>query len=362
MNSGREASVRRVRAVLRAGARIADAECALGAEARRRLVDLAVLSGRGVELALGEHLETTATDAELDALVTSVEDAPRVHVLLSANVCTAALRALALALAAAPDVYIRPSRRDPVLAELLIQVLRDDRAFCAEGATAQLVDSLNARAGDAVHLYGSDETLEAVRDSLPRGVSVSAHGTGYGVAVLGAEADVGDSAAALARDVIVFDQAGCLSPRVVLVEGDVDRVETVASELHRAMTQLGAAIPRGMLGGETEADIARYVHTIQTVGVAMVGSEHVIGVDFTPRALLLPPAARVVHVVRTQPSEASKLLSDQARFITVVGASDEASLVRAVCAVAPHARRSPLGEMQRPPLDGPVDRRPRADD
>jgi len=362
MKSSEEASIRRARAVLRAGAMLADADCALGAEVRRRLVDLAVLSAQGVELALSEHLETSATDADLEALVKSVERAPRVHVLLSANVCVAALRALALALAAAPTVYVRPSRRDPVLAELLVEALCEDQAFRDEGATVQLTDPLRATAGDAVHLYGSDETLAAVRGSLPPGVSVSAHGTGFGVAVLGAHADIDGSAMALARDVVVFDQAGCLSPRVVLVEGDAQRVEAFARALHRTMIRLGAEVPRAVLTVETEADIERYVHTLQTVGLVMAGPEHVIGVDLTPRALVLPPPARVVHVARALPAGVPALLSEQGRFVTALGTSDDGPLAQAAALCAPHARRSALGEMQRPPLDGPVDQRPHSAD
>jgi hypothetical protein len=43
-----------------------------------------------------------------------------------------------------------------------------------------------------------------------------------------------------------------------------------------------------------------------------------------------------------------------ARFVVAIGSDDP----QAAAAIAPeHARVSPLGRMQLPPLDGPVDRR-----
>jgi hypothetical protein len=51
------------------------------------------------------------------------------------------------------------------------------------------------------------------------------------------------------------------------------------------------------------------------------------------------------------------LLGPWAPFLTIVGADADGDLARAVRALAPRARKAPLGEMQRPPLDGPVDLR-----
>jgi hypothetical protein len=51
------------------------------------------------------------------------------------------------------------------------------------------------------------------------------------------------------------------------------------------------------------------------------------------------------------------LLGPWSRAITAIGAAGAGPLVDAVLALLPGARRSPLGVMQRPPLDGPVDLR-----
>src|SRR5580704_4810894 len=79
------------------------------------LVEATGLSPQGIELGFAS-LEREATDEELEAMVAAAGDAGHVHIVLSANVFVAAMRALALALAAAPRVTVRPSPRDPVLA------------------------------------------------------------------------------------------------------------------------------------------------------------------------------------------------------------------------------------------------------
>ncbi|MDP9148673.1 MAG: proline dehydrogenase, partial [Myxococcota bacterium] len=61
------------------------------------------LTAEGVELGFAS-LERTVTDAGLRALVSAAGDAAHVHVILSANVFVAPLRALALARAAAGRV------------------------------------------------------------------------------------------------------------------------------------------------------------------------------------------------------------------------------------------------------------------
>src|ERR1700723_2906913 len=69
------------------------------------LVESTGLSAPGIELGF-ESLECEATEEELNALVAAAGDARHVHVVLSANVFVAGLRALALARAAAAHVSV----------------------------------------------------------------------------------------------------------------------------------------------------------------------------------------------------------------------------------------------------------------
>jgi hypothetical protein len=341
-----DARARRVERAVALGARIADPTDPLGNEARRDLASTCGLSPEGVELALTEHLEVAIAPADLAALLDAVEVAPRCHVILAANVCTAALRAIALALAASPIVTIRPSRRDPGLAPILTRELQ-----------IAVAEEITAAPGDALHVYGSDATIAAVRASAAPGVLVHGHGTGLGIAVVSAASDLDAAARALADDVIPFDQHGCLSPRFALVEGDEARAAAFAAALHEALGDLGARVPRGPLDDATSAAIALYGAAIDAVGERFAGPHHVVGLDPSPRALPLPPAARVVHVVPAHAIDAARLLGPWARFITTVGDSGPGALRGAALALAPESRRARLGRLQRPPLDGPVDRR-----
>jgi len=341
-----EARALRVRRAVALGRRIADSADPLGIEARRDLGITSGLSSEGVELALTEHLEVAITDADLEALLAAVEVAPRCHVILAANVCTAALRAIALGLAASSSVTIRHSRRDPGLAPILAREL---------GLT--LTDVLAAAPGDALHVYGSDATIAAVRGAAAPGVIVHGHGTGLGIAIISDDADLDAAAQALAADVSPFDQRGCLSPRFALVEGHEDRAAAFAAALDAALRDLGDRVPRGPLDDATRSAIALYGAALDAVGERFAGPQHLVGLDPAPRTLPLPPAARVVHVVPASAASGATLLAPWARFLTTVGGAGRGALLDAINALAPAARRAPLGRMQRPPLDGPVDRR-----
>ena len=349
----------RVLRVVAAGRRIADPADPLGQTARRRLLETSGLSAEGIELALGEHLETRPTDAEIDALVASCGAAPRCHIVLSANVPTGALRAIALGVATSREVFVRPSRRDPVLAELLVEALRGDDAYArAGGGSIALVEHAAPAPSDELHVYGSDAAVRALAEASPEGVVIRGHGSGLGIAVVGASVELAHAARAIARDVVPFDQRGCLSPRMVLVEGDGERLEALGGALVRALDEAGERVPRGPIDAATEAEIALYRAAMEAIGNFHAGAGCAVGIDPAPRSLPLPPAARVVHMAAASSGDVNRLLARWASLVTTVGVEDDGQLARSVIACVPWARRAQLGCMQRPPLDGPVDRRP----
>jgi hypothetical protein len=200
----------RVERLLRAARALADPAHPLGRAARAELPVSTRLSPEGVALALTECLEIEPSEAELDALFRSVKPRKRALVLLPANVFVAAHRAIALALSSSETVLVRPSRREPRFVELLAR---------AEPGLFQVVSELVAEPGDALWAYGGDETLSSVRARLPPNVALHAQGPGYGVAVVARQNIDAAAAHSLARDIVPFDQRGCLSPRVALVLG-----------------------------------------------------------------------------------------------------------------------------------------------
>lgn len=315
------------------------------------LVESTGLSREGVVLALARYLELDPSDEDLASLVTRAVPSSRVHVILSANVFTAALRALAVAWASSEHVTVRPSRRDPVFTRALVRALDDDRLVVEES-----MDVADVEEGE-IHVYGRDDTMDSVRRAARPAVVVRGHGAGMGVAFVG-RADERDGAVrAIADDVVVFDQRGCLSPRVVIVEGGSPRALDIAESLSARLSTLERAVPRGTLSDDERRASGRYVETMSFAGQVLRGSAHAVAVGDAATPVVVPPTGRHVHVLAVrQPDEARRWLAPVARSIVAVGCNDEAS-GRSVAGGAEHVRLSRLGWMQRPPLDGPVDLR-----
>jgi hypothetical protein len=332
------------------------------AELCQRLVATSGLSRAGVEWALEHCLELEPSEAELCALLTSVPRAPCAHVILPAQVCVAAHRALALGLACAPRVCVRASRRDPVLLEALA---------AQAGGLFEPVSRLTVEPGDHVWAYGAEVTLSALRSELPRGSILHAHGDGFGVAVVDLPALTSTpgaltaAASAIARDTLAFDQRGCLSPRLVLALGNCELSQRFGEALRDALAAVAGSVPRGRLTPEELADETWYRQSIGCFSSVLDAASGTVSCwsgelgfsrgDAMPLELLLPPAGRhllVVPVAQLEPA-----LASIAPLVTSAGCS-HVELESRVQRWLPKARVGLLGRMQTPAFDGPVDRRP----
>jgi len=330
----------RVARLVEAARRIADPNDALGRRARDLLPQSTGLTPEGVDFALERCLETNPSDAELDRLCAGVTEAPHAHVLLSSNVFVAAHRAIAIGLAQSPRVSVRASRREPETARLLHE---------ASNGAFRLVDELTPSPGDHVWAYGSDETLAKLRGELPAGIVYHPHGHGFGIAIVETVAE--STAAGLAEDTALFDQRGCLSPRVALFVGDVDAARDFAQAVARELSRLGHDVPRGAPDPDEASDIVRYRDTMLYAAELLHAGKGYVGLDVTGEHLIVPPVGRNLHIVRTaNPESALRALASQ---IAAIGISAKPTLVVRV----PGTRISDVGQMQRPPFDGPVDLR-----
>jgi hypothetical protein len=341
----------RLEALHRAAAQLADPGHPLGAEARQVLVPSTGLSSAGVDYALRECLEHRTQRSALSQLARRAPTASRVHVLLSANVFVAAFRAIAVALAQSPHVYVRPSRREPEMTRLLHR---------ASGGAFELVDTLSPRPGEHLWAYGTDQTLARLKAELPGGVLLHAHGAGLGVAVVGRDAllreqFVDDAADRLARDIVAFDQRGCLSPRLTLVDGDRRQAESFASALARALARYEEAIPRGRLTQDEAADFIRYRDTMLYAADTLPAGKGLVVLDPVVDRLQVPPVGRVMHV--TQVTSADGHVQALAQRVTSVGIAGHDRLEGVLRTAVGERRYVPLGQMQTPPLDGPTDLR-----
>jgi acyl-CoA reductase-like NAD-dependent aldehyde dehydrogenase len=312
------------------------------------------LSREGVELAFARHLELDPSEADVDALVSSAGAAKHVVVILSANVFVAALRAIAIACAASPSVVVRPSRREPHFARALVaEAVRSGMT----GLTLEDEVDVGRLFGGEVHVYGRDATIAAVRARVGERMRVRGHGAGMGLAVVSARASLDEAATALADDVIAFDQRGCLSPRVALVEGE-ERAATFARALDATLVDAARRVPRGELAPDERAEAARYKATMAFAGDVISRPSHTVALAPLGAPLTIPPTGRHLHIAPVRSlDEARAYVAELAPVIVTIGADDPAVAIAVAAPHAGHARLSLLGAMQRPPLDGPVDRR-----
>ena len=334
---------------------LADAASERGKQARERLAASSGLSPQGVDFALLRCLETAPDEAEIATLIRATPSAQVAHVLLSANVFVAAHRAIAIALAASEQVRVRASRREPEMAELLL---------AGAPGSFQLVDELSPRPGDRLWAYGSDQTMDEVAVTLPAGVALHAHGSGFGVAVLaGTHSDSELSALlrALAEDIVLFDQRGCLSPRVVLLQAEPAVAGGLARELARelahALAELEQRVPRGQLTVQELSEIAKYRDTAHFTGEVLEAGPGFVTLADTTHAdsWLIPPTGRNIHVLTTPNALAT--LDRHRPLLTSCAFAGDPTVREALRRGLPGARLCRFGEMQRPPFDGPVDRR-----
>jgi hypothetical protein len=339
---------RRIDRLLLGARRLANPADPLGRKARERLPTSAGLSQAGVEWGLTRCLETHPSEPELATLCQAVPPAPRAHVLLSANVFVAAHRAIALALASSPLVSVRASRRELLMAALLAD---------ASPGLFDLVDELSPTSGDHVWAYGTDPTLEALRSTLPRGTVLHPHGAGLGIAVVDPSRNLARAASALACDTVLFDQKGCLSPRVaLLLTNHYPTARRFAATLAEDLDAMETEVPRGSI---TPAELADQV----TFRGAMCYSSELwpagkgwVSLDLDGHATVVPPPSRSIHLVTG--TGLTRLEPTLDPWIVGVGVFADESVWRAVHSRFSNARVSKLGKMQCPRFDGPVDRRP----
>jgi hypothetical protein len=110
---------------------------------------------------------------------------------------------------------------------------------------------------EAVIAYGSDETISGVACRVPPAVRFIGYPNRVGAALVSKSVlrvkGVRELASGAARDVITFDQQGCVSPHTIYVErGGVASPLDFAEQLAVALQRLAEEIPRGkMTPGES---------------------------------------------------------------------------------------------------------------
>lgn len=294
-----------------------------------------------------------------------------VLVWLSANITTAPLRALAMPILHGVPVLAKASSRARRVPELLSRCFDDlggplSRRLQVLPQDADTREVL--REARRVHVYGSDAAIAAVERGAAPGAKVTGFGPGIGVGWVDAlhmrdARRCDDAARRLAWDAALHDQRGCLSPRLVWLEGD-DRGthRRFARCLFQQMQSLGSVMPRGpapladaWLRWRARVALCAEVYAGDEGSVALLDTAlHQKPSDLLPpahRHLLLLPAASPVEAL-----ERAGALAKTIKSVALSGLGTEAirRWRRALaCAEVPRSaalRIAALGQLQAPPM------------
>ena len=170
------------------------------------------------------------TDRTLISLPLSPSEAGRggrgvrakIALILAGNTPLLSWSPLAACLLAGHTVHVKMSRDESLWPRLFRDALAEVAPEIAERVTLDVWPGDDPRtialiaASDAVIAYGSDETIATLRALTP--TSTPFFGYGYGVSVGILPRDVPFYARGFAQDVLMYGQAGCLSPQALLVE------------------------------------------------------------------------------------------------------------------------------------------------
>jgi hypothetical protein len=293
-------------------------------------------------------------------------------VVLAGSIPQPSLLALLAPLALRSPVLVKPASRDPVTASLVAESIAEvdpelGRCIAIARFGSQDLDCLRALlAADCVAATGSDASIAALAALVlpPRRLVASGHR--LSVAVLGPEslrgAPLDAAAGALALDVALWDQQGCLSPLAVYaVGGDGDAPDRLAEALSRALVALELRLPRG---APDAASGARFRHECEGAelraaagsGVRLLGGvadRHAVvrEADAAPRPAPLNRFLRV-HPVENPERLLSALRPFSAHLAGVAIAGFGASrdgVVRGLADLGASRLCRP-GELQSPPL------------
>ncbi len=223
----------------------------------------------------------------------------------------------------------------------------------------QLRDVLRA---DVVSITGSDESVEEIAELAPPSARVVRHGHRFSAAVVGDRATRGPSLAAVSRalalDVALWDQLGCLSPvGVWIVGGDPGACDRLADSLFEALGEAERRWPRGTLDLAARASFQHAVETDTMRDASVLGVRTLAGSEWCvvrePDPALRPvPLYRYMRVYPAAGMDAlcESIGADRTHLaaLAVAGlsAQERAALVR----LQP-SRLCEVGQLQTPPLD-----------
>lgn len=261
-------------------------------------------------------------------------------------------------------VLVKPSLKEPLLPNLLARSLSRIAPELSgaiavlpwSGAEAMLTGTaLNLC--EVVIVYGTDETIAAVKAKAPPKVRVIGRGDRRSFVLVASECADEMIAFRLAHDLARFDQRGCLSPQVCFVEGEkaktfarwiAEALEWLANELPPPPTEaVRASVTQFRLTGEILGGEAFFA---PDAGYAVLFWSD----DLTAWRCLSCPG-RVLHVVAV-PSldvalEMMRPFSNSLQGVALAVPEGKGEALATALGVMGVSRICPVGSLQTPPIE-----------
>lgn len=297
---------------------------------------------------------------------------PRLVAHISAgNVPGLALPVLVAGLLAKAAVVVKPAAGEPVLPALIARSLAEtdaDLGACVAvaywpGGATELDEILLNRA-DVVTVEGDDETVAAVRARARGRVLGFGRRVSLAIVMREATADLEGAATAIARDVSLCDQHGCLSPQVVYVEaGGTKTAAEVAAALGAQLVALEQKLPRRALTPAEHVAVRRFRDSAewraangQDVRIFGEAASSGATVIYEPDAAFEPGCAN--RTVRVKPlsrlDDLPAHLGSWADHLEAIGVAGPPARAQELVHILAHtstlSRICPVGRMQRPSL------------
>jgi hypothetical protein len=227
-----------------------------------RLLESARLSAEGLteglEIVLGGASGAAAASLarRAEALATTAPGR-LAGVVLAGNIPGLAVQSLLPALLLGRPLLLKSASAEPWFAAALVGALVAREPALADAYAAVAFAGEDAAAitaafaeVDPLLAYGGAPAVESLAARF--GERLVAHGPKASVALVGADVDLVGTARALARDIALFDQRGCLSVQAVYTAGDP---EELASALAWALRLESARLPHGPIDAATAAAV-----------------------------------------------------------------------------------------------------------
>lgn len=350
---------------------------------RRRdaIAEIARQAGYSIAL-LDESLDALLkpfSHAALSSLAARVSSSGRVDLpkllgfIMAGNVAGAGIHEIAIGLVAGASMLVKTSSTEPVFFDQFARTLADlDREVAARIAVfnwSRAREDLRAAMAascDRMVAYGDDATIEAFRNQ-PAVIGFGSRVSGAVVAqgVLAAER-IDGAAEALARDVLLFEQLGCLSlHHVFVVSSSPGAACDFAARIATALERLGDSMPPAKIPLGDAAEILGLRERARWRRIAGESIELFEGprlewtVVFEPESVgdnsfKVSPGFRTVHVtgVRDENQVCASFAAASPRIEAVAVAADDAETRRisAMLSALGVSYVAALGEMQSPPL------------